>query len=452
MPAPDACPAVRDLRRLVRARLDAGEAGPLRQHLERCARCREVLGAFEQEEGPAPPPGGAEEQTEAWTGGQPPAPAAKTADGTAELLALLAPPEAEDELGRAGPYRLLRVLGAGATGVVFVAEDVGLGRQVALKVMRPVPEANDLARQRFVREARATAVLESDHIVGIYQVGEAPIEGGSLPFLAMKLLQGQTLDERLKREGGGKVPSPLPVHEVLQIGREVAEGLAAAHDHGVIHRDIKPANIFLEALPAERGAAEARHRAKIVDFGLARAVCDDLQLTRTGTILGTPAYMSPEQARGARVDHRSDLFSLGAVLYRACTGRTPFQANDTMGMLLALAQDQPPPVQALNPDVPDELVGLINRLLAKMPEGRPQSAREVADALAALAARAEAARTAGQVPGRGKRERSPWWTVVQLAVVAGLAWGAYWYGPTVYRAAKAEVERIADESAKAGKR
>jgi hypothetical protein len=277
------------------------------------------------------------------------------------VLARLEPAQAEDEVGRLGPYRILRTIGAGATGVVFLAEDVQLRRRVGLKAMRPVPDGDERARQRFLREGRAAAVLDHEHVVTIYQVGE----DAGLPYLAMKLLEGESLDDRLRREG------PLPIHEVLRIGREVALGLAAAHDHGLVHRDIKPANIFLEAgVDGERGG-----RVKIVDFGLARAASDDLHLTRTGTIVGTPAYMSPEQARGLRLDSRSDLFSLGCVLYRMVTGRTPFQADDTMGMLVALAQDQPPPVRAFNPHTPGELAGLIGKLLAKVPENRPEDAR-----------------------------------------------------------------------------
>ena len=338
--------------------------------------------------------------------------------------------------GPAGGYRVLETLGAGATGVVFLAEDIALQRRVALKVMRPVPDG-EVARQRFVREARAAGVLDHDHVVTIYQVGE---ERG-LPFLAMKLLQGESLDERLKRE------SQPPIHEVLRIGREIALGLAAAHERGLVHRDIKPANIFLEASP---GSA----RVKIVDFGLARAVSEDLHLTRTGTIVGTPAYMSPEQARGVRVDHRSDLFSFGCVLYRLCAGRTPFVADDTLGMLLALANDQPPPVQAFNPDVPDELVGLIGRLLAKLPENRPQEAAGVAEVLALIAARAAARASGAQAWQRPvKAAARPFWlTLVQMLALAGLGWAVYWYGPSTARVVNAKVSAWVEEVSKASGR
>src|SRR5207244_1514663 len=166
---------------------------------------------------------------------------------------------------------------------------------------------------RFLREAQATAALEHDHVIPIYQVGS---EGG-VSFLAMPLLRGETLDDRLAREGR------LSPAEALRIGREVAEGLAAAHECGLIHRDIKPANVWLEDRSPKRPAGEpvsgppaATSRVKILDFGLARPEADDAHLTQTGTISGTPAYMAPEQAAGTEIDQRCDLFSLGSVLYQ----------------------------------------------------------------------------------------------------------------------------------------
>jgi serine/threonine protein kinase len=301
--------------------------------------------------------------------------------------------------------------------------------------MRPTPEGDDTVRQRFLREARAAAVIDHDHIVTIYQVGE----DRGVPFLAMKVLQGETLDDRLKREG------QLLVHEVVRIGREIAAGLAAAHERGLIHRDIKPANILLEA---------GSGRVKIVDFGLARAAGQDAQLTRTGTIVGTPAYMSPAQARGARVDHRTDLFSLGCVLYRMCTGRTPFQADDTMGMLIALAQDQPPPVRALNPTVPAELGGLIMRLLSKLPDGRPQSAGAVVATLAALDDLVADARSTGHLKRRRpeRPERAWWVTAVQMLAVAAPGGASYWFGPTAYQAISERVDDAVSEIRAAGQR
>jgi len=295
-----------------------------------------------------------------------PAPGGLTAENAEDVRSLLAPPREPDELGRLGEYRVLKVLGSGGMGVVFLAEDTRLRRRVALKAMKPALAANAQARQRFLREAQLTASLTHDHVVAVHQVGE---EKG-VPFLAMPLVQGESLDARLKREGR------LPLAEVLHIGRETAEGLAAAHEHGLIHRDVKPANLWLETLPG------GRTRVKVLDFGLARAGDGDGEhLTQTGVVVGTPAYMAPEQARGEKVDARSDLFSLGCVLYKLCTGQTPFVGDTAMAVLTALATVHPKPVSDLNPDVPAELSELVMRLLEKNPGRRPASAGEVAQAL-----------------------------------------------------------------------
>jgi serine/threonine protein kinase len=278
----------------------------------------------------------------------------------------LASPQEPDELGRLGPYRVLKVLGAGAMGVVFQAEDPHLRRLVALKVMRPALAASAEFHRRFLREARLAAAIEHEHIVTVHQVGE----DHGVPFLAMQLLRGQTLEERLRRAGGR-----LPLPEVLRVGREIAEGLAAAHARGLVHRDIKPANVWLEG---------RRGRVRIVDFGLARGGEPDAQFTRAGAVIGTPAYMAPEQACGAAVDARCDLFSLGAVLYRAATGKSPFGDQDTLSILSALATRTPVPPHRVVPSLPRMFSGLAMRLLAKDPDDRPQSAREVVEAIEAL--------------------------------------------------------------------
>jgi serine/threonine protein kinase len=281
---------------------------------------------------------------------------------TAKDYAFLSPAQSPDELGRLGHYRILKVLGAGGMGIVFEAEDTHLQRRVALKAMKPavVTPSN---RERFLHEARATAAIEHDHIVTIYQVGE----DCGVPYLAMKLLQGQSLEDKLTAEGGW-----LPVPEVLRIGREVAEGLEAAHAKGLIHRDIKPANIYLEG---ERG------RVKIVDFGLARAAEYDMNLTQEGLVMGTPAYMAPEQADDKPLDHRCDVFSLGCVMYRASTGQMPFKGKDSMGIMMALATKQPDSPRAIDPMVPEAFSDLVMEMLAKEPEARPASARKVREAI-----------------------------------------------------------------------
>jgi WD40 repeat protein len=283
-----------------------------------------------------------------------------------ELTDFLAPPQEPDELGRLGPYRVLAVLGAGGMGVVYRAEDPALRRLVALKAMLPGLASSAASRERFLREARSAAALDHDHIVHIYQVGE----DRGVPYLAMQFLQGEPLDDRLKRQ------PRLPLGEVLRIGREAAAGLHAAHKRGLIHRDIKPANLWLEA---ETG------RVKILDFGLARSAADESHLTQQGAIVGTPAYMAPEQASGGQeLDARCDLFSLGCVLYHMATGQQPFKGRDTISTLMAVATEQPRPPGAVAPDVPPVLSDLIMRLLAKKPGDRPPSAQAVVDALQAI--------------------------------------------------------------------
>ncbi len=281
--------------------------------------------------------------------------------------AILSAATGPDELGWMAHYRVLKVLGQGGMGMVFQAEDTQLQRVVALKVILPEFAANPAARERFLREARAGAALKNDHIVTIYQVGL----DRDVPFLAMEFLQGQSLETRL--ESG----EALPIREVLRIGREVAAGLAAAHEQGLIHRDIKPANIWLEA-PAGR--------VKLLDFGLARTAGSRSNLTQTSRVIGTPEFMSPEQARGLELDPRSDLFSVGVVLYTMCTGQKPFQGSTVMAVLTALAVDAPRPIQDLNPHTPLPLVELVARLLEKEPAHRPASAQEVQQTLEAVAA------------------------------------------------------------------
>jgi serine/threonine protein kinase len=281
-------------------------------------------------------------------------------------LDFLAPPDERGGLGRLGPYRVLEVLGVGGMGIVLKAEDPTLRRTVALKVMLPWIAQEIAPRERFLREARTAAAIDHDYVMPIYHVGE---EHG-VPFFAMPYVEGMTLEQWLQR---GHRPT---VRQTLRVGREAALGLAAAHAKGLIHRDIKPANVWLDA---SRGG-----RVKILDFGLARQADDETRITQFGMVLGTPSYMSPEQVRGEAIDARSDLFSLGCLLYRLTTGRRPFRGKDSMAVLMALMNESPPPVTELNPEVPPALADLIHRLLEKDPARRPASAREVAQAVEAV--------------------------------------------------------------------
>ena len=286
-------------------------------------------------------------------------------DSAPPSLAFLSPPLEPDEVGRLAHYRVRKVLGQGGMGVVLLAEDTQLQRPVALKVIRPEIGQSAANRLRFLREARAMAQVRSDHVVTVHQVGQVD----DVCYLAMELLEGEPLDLWLEHAG---VP---PVGEVLRIGRETAQALAAAHARGLVHRDVKPANIWLE-VPARR--------VKLLDFGLARPQAEDSGLTDPGMVVGTPMYMAPEQAYGEPLDGRADLFSLGCVLYRMATGRPPFEGKTTLALLSAVTTLTPPPPDQLNPAIPPALADLLGRLLAKRPADRPGSAEAVVQELQAI--------------------------------------------------------------------
>lgn len=383
----DNCPELESLQQFSLGQLSQADAWSLHRHLIRCKLCSQTVNELKEaarlitsasmvaEVRPLDPSAlvptvaampaasGAEHPP---MPAMPPNASSKSAEPPRGILESLRPAQQDGELGRLGDYRILAMLGIGGMGVVFKAEDMKLNRMVALKVMKPESISDDIARQRFMAEGRSAASIQHDHVITIYQVGQ----DNGLPFMAMQNLEGESLDRRIQRQGS------LPAAEILRIGREVALGLQAAHDKGLIHRDIKPGNIWLEA---------GTGRTKILDFGLVRPTGDQYQhLTRTGFVMGTPGYMSPEQARGIKVDARSDLFSLGSVLYELCTGREPFMGSDMMATLMALAMESPPPIRLLNPEIPPALAEMVTWLLAKSAEDRPRSARVVADSLAKI--------------------------------------------------------------------
>ena len=311
-----------------------------------------------------------------------------------------------------GPYKVIERVGRGGMGEVFRALDPALERVVAVKILALGLASNPEARRRFLREARAAAAVCHDHVVTIHAVDDS----GDLPYLIMQFVAGRSLQEKIDREG------PLGLKEILRIGMQIASGLAAAHAQGLVHRDIKPANILLE---------NGVERVKITDFGLARAASDP-GLTRSGTIMGTPNYMSPEQARGESVGPRSDLFSLGSVLYAMATGEPPFAADSTVAVLRRVCDDAPRPIRELNPEFPDWLAATIGRLMSKQSEERFETAEEVAELL-----RGRLAELQGPTPPRPEPASSPalpaprrarWFTlaltslVVLAAVIAGLAY------------------------------
>jgi tetratricopeptide (TPR) repeat protein len=392
-----ACPGREDLRLLALGLLSERAAESVAGHVEQCAACLAVLRnlqvedpllvALAQPTSVAPPQDNHEVQTlidrlrevpvlraAAASGNAPAGPSAAGSDAptllgeapvvapAGSLVAFLAPPQGPDELGRLGPYRVLQVLGSGGMGVVFRAHDPHLDRPVALKALLPSYAVSPSAHERFLREARAAARLTHDHVVPIYHVGD----DRGVPFLAMQLLEGESLEQRLRRR------RVLPPAEVLRIGREAAEGLAAAHERGLVHRDIKPGNLWLETRASEP-AIEGR--VKILDFGLAQAAGAEPRLTMPGAVVGTPGFMAPEQASGQDVDGRCDLFSLGCVLYLMAAGRPPFRGSDPISTFLAAATEDPPPPAQVNPAVPAAVSDLIITLLAKSPGDRPASAR-----------------------------------------------------------------------------
>ncbi len=277
------------------------------------------------------------------------------------------PPALHPELlGRLGRYDIEQLIGAGGFGIVFKAYDSELRRVVALKVLAPHLMSSGAARKRFAREAQAAAAIMHEHVIPIYDVVSQP----EACYLVMQYIAGLSLQERVDRHG------PLSIAEVLRIGSQIASGLHAAHQQGLVHRDVKPANILLE---------ESVDRVMISDFGLARTA-DDANLTRSGAITGTPHYMSPEQASGALVDTRSDLFSMGSVLYFACTGRPAFRAPQIVAVLNRICHYPHRRVSEINPDVPGPVADLIDKLLEKDPEKRFGSALEVEQQLRQLLA------------------------------------------------------------------
>ncbi|HZY85297.1 MAG TPA: serine/threonine-protein kinase, partial [Gemmataceae bacterium] len=367
------CPAPAAWKELLEGSLPEGEQGDLSAHLEGCAACQQALqdvvasdgswsGLARRLAGEQPEIGPALRQALAALTGHGPAVETQAEAGpSAELpLDFLGPTDRPGHLGRLGPYEVQKVVGRGGMGVVLLAFDPALRRNVAIKVMAPQLAATASARQRFLREACSAAAINHEHVVTIHGVDEFK----DLPFIVMQYVAGSSLEQRL--EFGP--PPDLP--ELLRIGAQAASGLAAAHEKGLIHRDVKPANILLE---------NGVERVKLTDFGLARGL-DDASVTQGGVIAGTPLYMAPEQARGEPLDARADLFSLGSVLYALCTGGPPFAPGAPLAVLRRVA-DEPPPAPEVSARCPPWLAAAITKLHAREPGQRFGTAAEVAELL-----------------------------------------------------------------------
>jgi serine/threonine protein kinase len=370
MGTPD-CPEPTVVAALLRGGLDVPDREAVLRHVEGCPTCRGVLDRLmdQTQEVPSPPPAAGLALTVAdsppGSGGTAPTqPFAPTSEPAASAqprsalsrppeLAFLDPPGQDGSLGRLGAYEILQVLGQGSVGIVLKGYEPGLRRLVAIKVLAPQLVHSSSARRRFAREGRATAALEHANIVSVHAVEEH----GPRLCLVMDYVPGLSLQQRLDQ------CRVLPVAEAVRIAAGVAAGLAAAHAAGLIHRDVKPGNVLLEA----DGTG-----VKLTDFGL--VLHEQGAVSQTDVLAGTPLYMSPEQARGGRVDARSDLFSLGSLLYVMCTGQPPFSGRNPLAVLRQVSEAKPRPVRRLKADVPPWLADLIARLHAKDPESRPAAA------------------------------------------------------------------------------
>ncbi len=404
------CPSVEQLSQLLHptARLNRWE-----QHLSDCPRCRETLCFLAGEAtwwneaadtlgAPAWQPPPATSIRALVSAGQ--------ARGDNELLCehelqqlqqLVEPASHPELIGRIGRYELEQLVGRGGMGLVFRARDVELQRVVAVKTLAVHLIPLGAARERFIREARATASLSHPHIVPVYDV----ITDGAVPAIVMQYITGPTLQQHLSERG------PWPWQEVLQLGIQLSDALTIAHERGLVHRDIKPGNVLLEA---------GGSRALLTDFGLVRAL-DDATLTRSGVLAGTPDYMSPEQARGHSVSHASDLFSLGALLYAMLTGHPPFRADNPMAVMNRICHQAHRAVAESHPEIPREVSGLVDRLLSKHPKRRLASAAEVTEELQRLA------RAQPRLFFRGRRKQQLTAVMACLLVLLGaVVWFPQW--------------------------
>lgn len=403
-----ACPDAGELRQFAAGSLEPRLLQQFTEHLRTCERCRDTLASLV-----AQPPGAAADATPAdserlaetrpWTG---------EVDMDSDIdLSFLLPSENDRALGRIGKYEVRGMLGRGGMGVVFQAFDDSLNRTVAIKVLAPELAASAKARRRFLREGRAAAAINHPNVVTIYAVDEQ----NGMPYLVMEHVAGRSLRDRIRR-------SPqLELVDIVRIAAQIAAGLAAAHQQGVIHRDIKPSNILLE---------DGVDRVKIADFGLARAAMDLADITTLGHGVGTPAYVSPEQVNGRDIDHRSDLFSLGCVLYAMVVGHSPFRGRLTVEVIRQVADHRPPSLAKCDDRVPRWLSDLVDKLLQKEPQQRYKTAADVAAVLSEQLAVLNQMKS-DRLPMLTKSPSKPatrrkWYLGAALAAMVVLSATAYW--------------------------
>lgn len=352
-------------------------------------------------------------------------------------LKFLSPTSRVDGLGKLGDYEILDVIGQGGMGVVLLGFDAKLERQVAIKVLSPGSPDDAMVRERFLREARLAAAVPHPNVVATYSV-----EDGDVPFIVMEYVPGETLSEFISCR------QELNEITIVSFAKQIAAGLAASHRYGLIHRDIKPGNVLIES---------GTQCIKLTDFGLATRD-GQASLTRTGTITGTPQYMSPEQAMGRRVDHRTDLFSLGSTLYAMGTGKPPFELTTLVALARQICDEPHLPMRERNASLSEWLSDFVDRLLAKDPGQRFQSATEVAQLLEAYH---QHLKHPSQIPAPGfqkgsSRSASPrWWFAVVsclLLITIGLElFGVTGIASTVIRLAAGQgtlVIRVVDPDVK----
>ena len=319
-----------------------------------------------------------------------------------------------------GHYTIIGKLGSGGMGVVYKAKDTKLGRFVALKFLPENLARDPEVLERFWREARSASALDHPSICTVYEVGD----DAGRPFIAMQMLEGETLKQRMHGE-------PLPAETIIDTGLQVADALDAAHEKSIVHRDIKPANIMLTP----------RGQAVILDFGLAKQPSDPY-LTSPGMTMGTASYMSPEQIRGDRLDRRTDVFSLGGVMYEMATGKKPFAGENPAAIFSSIERDTPPAPSRMNPRIPAKLDRIILKALAKDPAARYQSAAEMAADLKRLKQAADS----GQIQAGGARKSKGLFVALAaggLILLAGMVYGVMKFSGLALRPSSSSVEESA---------